>query len=141
MGWGVGQIGMPLSESGSIHILGFALPLKDDSTIVASVTPALRLGGALHLKLEEIAATNEIAASQAASLATLLTLARGFTDPLAQSPANNGLKQLLQTAAVDQNRNRVVVTATLSPALLTDLGEGEEKIISPATLPETPASQ
>ena len=72
-------------------------------------------------EVEEIAATDEVAASQAASLATLITLARGFTDPLAQNPANNELKQVLATAAVSQKRNRVVVTATLSPALLNDL--------------------
>ena len=138
--WGVGQIGLPFSESGSIHVFGLALPLEDDATIVASMTPALRLGGALNVKLEEIAGTDEVAASQAASLATLLTLARGFTDPLAQNPANNGLKQLLETAVVDQKKNRVVVTARLSPALLTDLTEDEQKVISPATFPAASAS-
>ena len=39
--WGVGQIGLPFSESGAISIFGFSLPLEADSTIVASVTPAL----------------------------------------------------------------------------------------------------
>jgi hypothetical protein len=58
LAWGVGQIGLPFSESGAIHIFGFALPLEDDSTIVASVTPALSLGGALNIKIEEIAATS-----------------------------------------------------------------------------------
>jgi len=119
--WGVGQLGLPFSESGAIHIFGLSLPLQDDSTIVASLTPALRLDGELNVKVEEIAATDEVAASQAASLATLITLARGFTDPLAQNQANNELKQVLATAAVSQKRNRVVVTATLSPALLNDL--------------------
>jgi hypothetical protein len=42
--WGVGQIGLPFSESGSIHVFGLALPLEDDSTIVASMTPALSAG-------------------------------------------------------------------------------------------------
>jgi len=125
--WGLGQIGLPFSESGAISIFGLSLPLEDDSTIVASVTPALRLGGALNVKVEEIAATDDVAASQAASLATLVTMARGFTTPLASNPANNGLKQLLSTAEVNQKRNRVVVTATLLPAVLTDFVLEEEK--------------
>jgi hypothetical protein len=122
--WGVGQIGLPFSESGAIHIFGFSLPLEDDTTIVASVTPALSLGGALNVKVEEIAATDDVAAGQAAALATLVTLARGFSAPLAANSANNGLRQLLNSAAVNQKRNRVVVTATLSPALLTSLAKG-----------------
>ena len=125
MAWGVGQIALPLSESGSIHILGFSLPLEDDSTIVASVTPALSLGGTLNFKLEEIAATDAVAAQQSASLATLVTLARAFSTPLSSNEPNNGLKQLLRTAAVTQKRNRVVVTATLSPATLANLAQSE----------------
>ena len=125
LAWGVGQIGMPFSERGAISVFGLSLPLEDDSTIVASVTPALSLGGALNLKVEEIAATDEVATSQAASLATLVTLARGFTAPLAANSANNSLKQLLKTAEVTQKRNRVVVTATLTPSLIASLAEGE----------------
>jgi hypothetical protein len=133
LAWGVGQIGLPFSESGSIHIFGFSLPLEDDSTIVASVTPALSLGGALNIKLEEIAANDDVAASQAASVATLVTLARGFTLPLTGNTANNGLKQLLKTAEVTQKRNRVIITATLSPSLLTTFAQGAS--------PQEPASQ
>jgi hypothetical protein len=109
LAWGVGQIGLPFSESGAIHIFGFALPLEPDSTIVASV----RWAGSLHLRIEEIAPSDATAASQAAALATLVTLARGFTQPLAPNTANNSLKELLKTAEVTQHRERVVVTATL----------------------------
>jgi hypothetical protein len=143
LAWGVGQIGLPFSESGSIHVFGFALPLEDDSTIVASVTPALSLGESLHVKVEEIAATDDVAAGQAASLATLVTVARGFTPPLAGNPANNGLKQLLQSAEVTQKRNHVVVTATLSPRTLTTLvqNENEKSMSPPATVSSPAASQ
>ncbi len=126
--WGVGQIGLPFSESGAIHIFGFALPLEDDSTIVASVTPALSLGGVLNLRVEEIAASDDVAASQAAALATLVTLARGFSAPLSANGANNGLRQLLKTAEVTQKRNHVVVTAALSPATLTSLAHDEDSL-------------
>jgi hypothetical protein len=133
--WGVGQIGLPFSESGAIHVFGFSLPLEDDSTIVAAVTPALSLGGSLNVKLEEIAATDDVAARQAAALATLVTMARGFTSLLQTNTANNGLSQVLQTAEVTQKHNRLVITATVSPAMLTKLAEDENSSTSPATNP------
>jgi hypothetical protein len=133
LAWGVGQIAAPFSEKGAISVFGLTLPLKEDSTIVASLTPALSLGGALNLKVEEIAATEEVAQSQAASLATLVTVARGFTAPLAGDTANNALKQLLSTAEVTQHRNRVVVTARLAPALLASLAQEESSSAAVAT--------
>jgi hypothetical protein len=121
--WGVGQIGTPFNESGAISILGFDLPLMADSTYIASVAPELSLGGAVRLRVEEIAPSNEDAASQAATLDALVTLARGITEPLGGHPANRGLKDLLKTAEVTQDRNRVVVRATLSASFLTSLAE------------------
>jgi hypothetical protein len=118
LAWGVGQIGLPFSERGAISILGLSLPLADDSTIVASIAPALPVPNSLRLRVEEIAPSEQVAVNQAASLATLITLARGFTAPLAPDAANNALKQLLSTAEVTQHRERVLVTATLTPSLL-----------------------
>jgi hypothetical protein len=118
--WGVGQIGLPFSESGAIKIFGFSLPLEDSSTIIASVAPELPMAGTLRLKVEEIAPSEAAATSQASALATLVTLARGFTAPLAANTANNGLKELLKTAEVTQHRDRVVVTATLSPSFINE---------------------
>jgi hypothetical protein len=126
--WGVGQIGLPFSESGAIRIFGFSLPLQPDSTIIASVAPALPVPGslgALRLKVEEIAPSDQDAASQAADLATLVTLARGIAAPLGSNTANNGLKELLKTAEVTQHRDHVVVTATLPAGFLAKLAEGE----------------
>jgi len=117
LAWGVGQIGLPFSESGSIHIFGLALPLEPDSTIIAS----LRWTGSLHLRVEEIAPSEATATSQAAALATLVTLARGFTPALGSNPANNSLKELLETAAVTQHGERVVVTATVPGNFFTGL--------------------
>jgi hypothetical protein len=139
LAWGVGQIGMPFSERGAISVFGLSLPLEDDSTIVASVTPALSLGGAMNVRVEEIAATDEVATNQAASLATLVTLARGFAAPLAANSANNSLKLLLKTAAVTQRHNRVVVTATLTPSMLTSLAQDEAS--QPASPPPQDASK
>lgn len=119
LAWGVGQIGLPFSERGAISIFGFRLPLEADSTIIAS----LRWTGSLHLRVEEIAPSEQKAQSQAASLATLVTLARGITLPLGSNSANNSLKELLSTAAVEQKRDRVVVTANLPPSFLAGLSQ------------------
>jgi hypothetical protein len=116
LAWGVGQIGLPFSESGAIHIFGLALPLEPDSTIIASLAPALPIRnslGSLRLRVEEIAPSEATATSQAAALATLVTMARGFTPQLGSNPANNSLKALLETAQVTQHGERVVVTATV----------------------------
>lgn len=118
LAWGVGQIGLPFSERGAISIFGLSLPLADNSTIIASVAPALPLPNVLRLRVEEIAPSEQVALDQAASLATLITLARGFTAPLAANADNNALKELLRTAEVAQHRERVVVTATVTPSLV-----------------------
>jgi hypothetical protein len=119
LAWGMGQIGLPFSDSGAISIFGLQLPIEADSTIIAS----LRWTGALHLRIEEIAPSDEKAASQAAALATLVTLARGFTQPLGNNPANNSLKELLKTAEVTQKRDRVLVTAVLPSSFLASLSQ------------------
>jgi hypothetical protein len=139
--WGVGQIGLPFSESGAIKVFGLSLPLEADSTIVASATPALSLAGSLNIKVEEIAPSDEVAANQAAALDTLVTLARALAVPLSQNAANNGLKQLLKTAEVTQRHNRVVVTATLSPSLLANLAQSENSLPESAPESAAPASK
>lgn len=124
--WGVGQIGLPFSQSGAISIFGFQLPLQQNSTIIASLSPTLPLPHALRIRVEEIAPNEQAAASQTAALAGLVTMARGFTAPLGANPANNGLRQLLDTTVVTQRHDRVLVTATLTPAFLGTLSDGND---------------
>lgn len=131
--WGMGQIGAPFSESGAIRIFGFSLPIESDSTIIASI----RWAGSLHLRVEEIAPNQSAATEQAASLATLVTLARGFTAPLGDNPANNGLRELLKTAEVNQRKDRVILTGTVSPALFS---ASEKNPSNQATSPSQPAT-
>ena len=124
LAWGVGQIGLPFSESGSIHVFGVALPLEPDSPIIASVAPALPVPGslgALRFKVEEIAPSQDKATSQAADLATLVTLVRGLAQPLGESPANDAFRELLKTAEVTQRGERVIVTATIPAGSLAGL--------------------
>jgi len=73
------------------------------------------------MRVEEITTHEQDAESQAASLNLLLSLARRVTAPLAENAANNGLRQALNTAQVEQKRDRVVVTATLTPSTLNKL--------------------
>jgi len=122
LAWGVGQIGLPFSESGSISVLGFRLPLEPDSTIIASV----RWAGSLHLKVEEIAASAEIAQKQAAAMTALLALGREFAAPLGSDAANNSLRELLKNAEVSHDRNRVVVTAALPDGFVAGLALDEK---------------
>lgn len=130
LAWGLGEIGRPFSESGAITVFGLKLPLNEDSTFVASLSPALSSKGRLHVRVEEIAPSEEVAARQAAALATLVTLARGVTQGLAGDAANNALKEALKTAEVTEKRNRVIVTATVSPAALASLDSGGENSAS-----------
>ncbi len=139
--WGVGQIGLPISESGAIKVFGLSLPLESNSIFIASVTPALSLGGALNIKVVEIAPSEEVAVSQAAALATLVTLARGFSAPLAANTANNGLRELLKTTEITQKHNRVITTATLSPSLFSSLATEENSQPQTAPTIASPASK
>jgi len=140
LAWGIGQVGLPFSESGSIRIFGLSLPLEADSTIVASVTPGLPLANSAHLRVEEIASSDEVAANQAAALSNLVSLARSVVTPLANNTPNRALKELLRTAEVTQKRNRVVATASVSPAYLGELTNGEASA-PPATAPADKASK
>ncbi len=141
LAWGVGQIGLPFNENGAISVFGFKLPLQSDSTIVASLSPELSLKSILRLRVEEFAPTNEAAASQAASLATLVTLARGFTEPLSGNAANKGLKELLQSAEVTQSRNRVVVKANVPVAMFTGLAGGSDSEVQSEAVSGSHASK
>jgi hypothetical protein len=115
--WGMGQIGLPFTEEGRIHVLGMELPLPPDTTFLASIYWA----GTVKLRVVEIAATDATAASQADSLNSLLALARIATSGLGASAANNSLKEVLHTSQIAQNRNRVVLNAALPWKLLLEL--------------------
>ena len=139
--WGVGQVGLPFSESGAIKVLGLSLPLQDDSTIIASVTPGLPLGNSVHVRVEEIAPDEAKAASQAAALSTIVLLARDVTIQLSSNPANDALREILKSTEISQKRNRVVATAAISPGLLGRVTESENSSADPATPPPESASR
>jgi hypothetical protein len=127
LAWGVGQIGLPFSESGEIHVFGLTLPIQPDSTIIASVTPtlpitgSLRFKGSVRLRIEDITPSDADAYNEAAALSTLVTIARGVSGQLADTKANQGFKDMLNTAQVSQHGERLIVTATLPAGFLASL--------------------
>jgi hypothetical protein len=141
LAWGIGQIALPFSESGAIKIFGFSLPLQDGATIIASVAPTLPIANSLRLRVEEIAPSEQEAADQAASLATLVTLARGFTTPLGDNSANNALRELLKTTEITQHHDRVIITGTVTSALLAKVADSQSNPQVPATAGPPSASK
>ena len=110
--WGVGHIGLPFSQNGQISVLGLKLPLPADTTFVAS----LRYAGALHLRVEEIAASDDEAATSAEALTRLLGLFRALQmaqQPVARTPEDQVLRSLLDSAKIEQVKDRATLTATI----------------------------
>lgn len=141
LAWGVGKIAAPFNQSGAISILGWELPLQADSTYIASIAPEISLKGVLRLRLVEIAPSEAAAQQQAASLATLVTLARDATEPLNNDvAANHSLKDLLKTAEVTQKKDQVVITAALPTSVLSGIA-AQEKSDSDTGVPALPGSK
>ena len=124
--WGIGHVGLPFSERGRITVFGLGLPLPEDTTFVAS----LRYGvGALHLRVEQIAPTEEDATRSADALGGLLRLVRIIQPKVeAQSdkPDAAAERELMASLKIEQHKDRAVLTANLPLELL-------KKLAAPAT--------
>ncbi len=109
--WAVGEIGLPSAEKGRIAVLGLQLPLAPDTEFVAS----LRYTTALHLRIDELTATDEDAVRSARALNSLLSVARALEQ--AQNPAESeqerALRQLADSISIEQHKDRATLTATL----------------------------
>ncbi|NUQ27420.1 MAG: hypothetical protein HOQ35_02715 [Acidobacteriaceae bacterium] len=108
--WGIGQIGLPLTESGNMSLSGVQLPLPQDATFVASA----RFVGSLRLRVEEIAANEQAAARDAGNMNMLLTLFRGFELNQARSAEDTLLLEALANAKIEQKKERAVLTSAIS---------------------------
>jgi hypothetical protein len=124
--WAIGHIGLPFSDRGYISIYGLQLPMPEDTTFVAS----LRYLGTLHLRIEQIAPTEGDAAHATATLATLLTLGRSITQTQAQmrpsAPSDAGVRELMDSAKIEQHKDRAVLTANIPIELI-------KKLATPST--------
>jgi hypothetical protein len=111
--WAIGHIGLPFSDRGYISILGLQLPLPEDTTFVAS----LRYLGTLHLRIEQIAPTDTDAAHATQTLTTLLTLVKSVEHTQAQmqpnAPSDAGLREMMDSAKIEQHKERAVLTANI----------------------------
>lgn len=126
--WAIGHVGLPFTESGQIKILGMSLPLREDTTFVVS----LRYGvGGVHLRIEELEATEVDAGRAAGELGSLLHLIQAMQPVVSQHPlsaVDQGVRQLVDSVKVEQHKDRAVVTATVPVDLLKQL----------ATVPKPP---
>lgn len=132
--WGIGHIGLPFSERGHITIFGLELPLVEETTFVASLGYGL---GALHLRIEQIAPTEDDAVNSTHALDSLLQLFQAIQPKIeAQSETQDAdaLRQFTASIQIEQHKDRVVLTANLPQQLLKKLMT-PESVIAPATSP------
>jgi len=112
--WGIGRIGLPFSDRGSITLFGLQLPLPEDTTFVAS----LRFVGTLHLRIEQISPTEADAARAAATLNTLLGLFKSIQQIQPRNPSDAAFLQMVASLKLEQRKDRAVLTATIPTQLL-----------------------
>lgn len=119
--WAIGHIGLPFSDRGFISIFGLQLPLSEDTTFVAS----LRYLGTLHLRIEQIAPNDTDAARAAQTLSSLLGLVKTVQQTQARMQPNAlpdaGVRELLESAKVEQHKDRAVLTANIPLELVKKL--------------------
>jgi hypothetical protein len=120
LAWGIGHVGLPFSERGNIQIFGVTLPLSEDTDFIASVT----YRGSLHLRVEELATSESEAQQTAANLRTIVNLVRGFTSP-GGTPQNAAIHQTFESLIVEQKKSHVVLSANLSPTLLSSAAKSK----------------
>ncbi len=132
LAWGVGQIGLPLSDAaGSVQVMGMSLPLTFDATFIAS----LSWTGKTRLRVEEIAPTEAAAKASAESIGSILTLARSAGDAAPAGMTDPDTRALLDSAQIEHHRDRVVLTATVPSGLLQRL------VSAPVNFETTPAPE
>ncbi len=134
--WGIGHIGLPFAENGRISILGFEIPLTDDTDLVAS----LRYSGSVHLRIEEMAPDEAGAQHTVEAMTTLVNIVRGIGS--AQPPrdaADAALRAILASITLEQHKDRAILTAAASvdqmKALASSKGPDAAEVPS---LPPTP---
>jgi hypothetical protein len=85
------------------------LPLDADTAFVASV----RYLGSLRLRVEEIAPSQAAAAATTTALQNVLGLLSAAMTSIESNPASQNYRTMLNSATVEQHRNRAIFTATI----------------------------
>lgn len=131
--WAIGRVGLPFSENGRIHVFGLELPLPEDTTFVASLRYGL---GALHLRVEQIAPTEQDAAQSADALGNLIRLVQDIqpkVDAQSDKADAEAVHEFLSSLKIEQHKDRAVVTASLPLDLL-------KKLVTPVAAGTEPSS-
>lgn len=116
--WGVGKIGLPLSdEAGGITVMGVSLPFSPDTTFVASLSWA----GKTKLRIEEIAPTVEAAVTSSDAVQSLLTFVRSLESAAPPDANNADVRALLASAQITHHKDHALFTATIPSSLLQKL--------------------
>ncbi len=136
--WAIGHVGLPFLERGHITLFGLALPLPEDTTFVAS----LRVGlGALHLRIEQIAPTEEDAARSDSALDALLRIFQAIQPNIeAQSDEadNQAMREFTSSIQIEQHKDRAVLTANLPMQLMKKLVTPESAIAPNSSIAPAP---
>lgn len=116
--WGVGKIGLPLSDAqGGLSVMGMSLPFSPDTTFVASLTWV----GKTRLRVEEIAPTPEAAGDSADAVQNLLNFARVAENAAAPDAMHADVQAMLNSAQISHHKDRAIFTATIPTGLLQKL--------------------
>ena len=122
--WGIGQIGLPFAEAGHVSAFGLHLPLSDTTPFIAS----LRYTFGLHLRVEQIAASDAEAQRSADRITTLISLLRQMQQ-FQQPDANAALLHTVTDSLhIEHHNDRAVLTAEIPLELI-------RRVTSPAFAP------
>jgi hypothetical protein len=107
--WGIGNIGLPFAHNGQLSLLGFDVPLADDTDLVASV----RYTGAIHLRVEELAPDDAAAQHTVEALTTVLSIIRGLSSAQPpRNPADDALRAILASTTLEQHKDRAILNSS-----------------------------
>jgi hypothetical protein len=147
--WGIGHIGLPFSSDSTdpdfISVLGLQLPLRTDTDFVASLryTAAAHVlsGGAVHLRIEEIAPDPSSATTTIDALTNLLNILRSISaeQTTAQQPATpstDASNAILNSITLTHHDSHVLLNANASLEQLKALTTAH----NPATSPLAPSA-
>lgn len=132
--WGIGHIGLPLSERGRISVLGLELPLPEDTTFVAS----LQYRGVIRLRIDEIAPTESDAEKSVESLNLLLGIFKSIEHVKSGAAQDEAIAAMVNSLKIEQNGERAVLTANIPLNLLRQLATPVSQAPEPTNTP--PAS-
>jgi hypothetical protein len=144
--WGIGHIGLPFVQNGAISAFGLQLPLPADTDLVASLrytgTAHVLSGGAVELKIQDIAPDALTAQALVDSLTSLLGVLRGITvEHPPHTAADIALRSVLESVKITQHDDHAVLTANASLDELKALASQHNPAAADVTSPTAPASK